>query len=147
MIEKKPITNLPDLSDLPPDVQEFVRGMAEEGIEVTPGRPDPNRSRPEPLRVNTSPGDALAVGRDEHGMLLGHKPNAAIALQEEEPIAELPDLSDLPPDVQELIRRLAKKGIEVTPGRPDSNRVLPEPLRLNTSLSAAVIEERDEYGR
>jgi hypothetical protein len=75
------------------------------------------------------------------------KPNGKIALHEYEPITELPDLSDLPPDVQQFVRRLAQKGIEVTPGRPETNRILPEPLRLNTSLSAAVIEERDEYGR
>jgi hypothetical protein len=40
---------------------------------------------------------------------------------------------------------MAEEGIEVTPGRPDPNRTLPEPLRADTSLSAAVLEERDEY--
>ncbi|HLL83958.1 MAG TPA: hypothetical protein VK420_14940 [Longimicrobium sp.] len=120
MMEDRPITDLPDLSDLPPDVQEFIRGLAEDGIEVTPGRPGSIRSRPE-LRLNACLTDAAS----------------------EE--LKLPDLSDLPPDAQEFIRGLAQDGIEVTPGRPNPNRILPEPLRANTSLSAAVIEEREEY--
>ena len=117
MLEKKPITNLPDLSDLPPDVQEFVRGLAEDGIEVRPGRPHRSRSEPGPFRM-----------------------------LEDEPIVELPDLSDLPPDLQEFVKGLAREGIEVTLGRPDPNRIMPEPLRANTSLTAAVLEEREEYG-
>lgn len=138
MTEDKRVADLPR-GHLPPDVEE---------IEVTPGRLDQNISTPEAPRLNTSPSAALVVGRDAHGAEFLHapKPNGKIALQEDEPITDLPDLSDLPPDVQGFIKRLAQKGIKVTPGRPDPNRVLPEPLRLNTSLSAAVIEERDEYG-
>jgi len=125
MMEDKPTTDLPDL---PPQVQGFVTGLAGDGLEIPPGRPHQNRPRPEPLTLD------------------GHKLRKTPA-REDEPITELPDMSDLPPDVQELIRRLAQNGIEVTPGRPVPNRILPEPLRANTSLSAAVIEERDEYGR
>jgi len=127
MLEKKPITNLPDLSDLPPDVQEFVRGLAADGIEVRPGRPKSNRSKP------------------------GHRQNTLSAgvcedrVHEYEPVIDLPDLSDLPPDLQEFIKGLAQEGIEVTLGRPDPNRIMPEPLRANTSLTAAVLEEREEY--
>lgn len=129
MLEDKPITNLPDLSDLPPDVQEFIRGLAADGIEVTPGRPSSNRPESEPLGLNTSVGEAIFEER----------------VLDDRPITDLPDLSDLPPDLQEFIRGMAEEGLEVTPGRPDPNRILPEPLRANTSLSAAVIEERDEY--
>jgi hypothetical protein len=78
-------------------------------------------------------------------MAYEHTPPRSFPMMEDKPITNLPDLSDLPPDVQEFIRGLAEDGIEVTPGRPDPNRPRPEPLRLNTSLSAAVIEERDEY--
>ncbi len=68
-------------------------------------------------------------------------------MMEDKPITDLPDLSDLPPDVQEFVRGLAEEGISVIlptlkPGEP-----LPEPIWLNTSLSDAIIEERDEYGR
>lgn len=127
MLEKKPITNLPDLSDLPPDVQESIRGVAEEGVEVRPGRPKSNRPKLG-LRRNTSLGAGVCEDR----------------VHEAEPI-ELPDLSDLPPDLQEFIKGLAQEGIEVTLGRPDPNRIMPEPLRANTSLTAAVLEEREEY--
>lgn len=118
----------PEMSELSLHVQEPARGSAEGGVEVTPGKPQQTSFRPEPLP------------------LPGHT-RAKMPALEDEPITDLPDLTDLPPEVQEFITRLAQRGIEVTPGRPDPNRILPEPLRLNTSLSAAVIEERDEYGR
>jgi hypothetical protein len=127
MMEDKPTTDLRDLSDLPPHVQEFARGLAGDGIDVTPGRPRSNHPKREPLRRNAS----LSEGIFED--------------LEDDPIINLPDLSDLAPDLQEFIRGMAKEGIEVTPGRPDPNRILPEPLRANTSLSAAVVEEREEY--
>ncbi|HEX8454813.1 MAG TPA: hypothetical protein VF647_22235 [Longimicrobium sp.] len=57
----------------------------------------------------------------------------------------LPDLSNLPPDVQAFITSLAEDGITVWPMRPAPNRPLPEPLHSNTSLTAAVLEEREEY--
>jgi hypothetical protein len=118
-----------DLAGLPPHVRGLVTGLAEDGIEVTPGRLHQNRPRPEPLTPEA------------------HLPTRNVPMREDEPITELPEMSDLPREVQEFITRLAQKGIKVTPGRPDPNRILPEPLRANTSLSAAVIEERDEYGR
>ncbi|HEX8208767.1 MAG TPA: hypothetical protein VF584_01175 [Longimicrobium sp.] len=85
------------------------------------------------------------LAKYDDGLLNRLQPSESIPMLEDEPAIELPDLSDLPPDVQEFIRGLAQEGIEVTPGRPVPNRILPEPLRANTSLSAAVIEEREEY--
>jgi hypothetical protein len=122
MMEDKPMTGLPDLP-----LRGFVTGLAEDGIEVTPARPRHNRPAPEPRTLEA------------------HKPTRKIPVREDEPVTELPEMGDLPPDVQEFIERLAKKGFKVRPGRPDPNRILPEPLWANTSLSAAVIEEREEY--
>lgn len=118
-----------DLAGPPPHVRGLATVLVEAGIEVTPGRLHQNLSRAEPLTPEA------------------HLPTRNIPMREDEPITELPEMSDLPGEVQEFVKRLARKGIKVTPGRPDPNRILPEPLRANTSLSAAVIEERDEYGR
>ncbi|HEX8672136.1 MAG TPA: hypothetical protein VF710_09615 [Longimicrobium sp.] len=60
---------------------------------------------------------------------------------------EVPDLTDVSPDLRGLIERLAEKGITAWPSKVKPGDPLPEPLRLNTSLSDAIIEERDEYGR
>ncbi len=66
-------------------------------------------------------------------------------MMEDKPVTDLPDLSDLPPHVQEFVRGLAEHGITVWPMKPRLSRARPEPLRANTSLTAAVLEERDEY--
>jgi hypothetical protein len=60
---------------------------------------------------------------------------------------EVPDLTDVPPDLRGLIERLAAKGITAWPSTVKPGDPLPEPFKLNTSLSDAIIEERDEYGR
>jgi hypothetical protein len=60
---------------------------------------------------------------------------------------EVPDLTDVSPELRGLIERLAAKGIKARPSTVKPGDPLLEPLRLNTSLSAAIIEERDEYGR
>jgi hypothetical protein len=70
----------------------------------------------------------------------------AFLMLKSETTPALSDLSNLPPDVQEFVKRLAEDGITVWPMRPVPNRPMPEPLRANTSLTAAVLEERDEYG-
>lgn len=55
------------------------------------------------------------------------------------------DYSHLSPELREFAERLTAAGMSfrlanVGPGDP-----LPEPIRANTSLSDAIIEERDEY--
>jgi hypothetical protein len=64
-----------------------------------------------------------------------------------DPGKQVPALTDVPPDLRGLIERLAAKGIKAWPSTAKPGDPLPEPFRLNTSLSDAIIEERDEYGR
>lgn len=56
-----------------------------------------------------------------------------------------PELPATPGDDRDFIRRLEEDGMTVWPSTAGPATPLPEPLRLNTSLSEAIIEERDEY--
>jgi hypothetical protein len=67
MPKTQPITDLPDLSHLPEDLREFIRGMAEDGIRVTPANRPPGYRFPEPIRANTSLSDAIIEERNEGG--------------------------------------------------------------------------------
>jgi hypothetical protein len=60
-------------------------------------------------------------------------------------ITESPDLRDVPDDLREFVERLAAAGITVRLATVGPDTPLWEPLRLRTSLSEAIIEERDEY--
>ena len=55
--------------------------------------------------------------------------------------------ADLPDDLREFIRNMAAEGITVTPAGIPPGYSFPEPLRANTSLSDAIIEERDQGWR
>lgn len=54
------------------------------------------------------------------------------------------DLRHLPDDLRKFIERLAANGIRATPPYIGADNPLPEPLRLRTSLSDAILEERYE---
>ena len=51
---------------------------------------------------------------------------------------------DPPPDLHVLAERLAAAGISVTLPIAGPEDELPEPLVIRTSLSTAIIEERDD---
>jgi hypothetical protein len=55
------------------------------------------------------------------------------------------DYSHLPADLRELAEGLTADGITFTLPNVGPNDPVPEPIHANTSLSAAIIEERDEY--
>jgi hypothetical protein len=60
------------------------------------------------------------------------------------PTTELPDLSNVPDELRELVEGLAADGITVRLATVGPDTPLWEPLRLRTSLSEAIIEERYE---
>jgi hypothetical protein len=64
-----------------------------------------------------------------------------------QPNTHLPSLSDLSDEHREFIERVAAAGMTITPARRRPGWTPPEPIRANTSLSDAIIEERDEGGR
>jgi hypothetical protein len=55
------------------------------------------------------------------------------------------DFSHLPADLREFAERLTAAGISFRLANVGPDDPLPEPIRANTSLSDAIIEERDEY--
>lgn len=58
------------------------------------------------------------------------------------------DPRHLPDDLRAFVEGLAEDGITVwLPISGDPDWELPEPIRANTSLSDAIIEERGEDGR
>lgn len=61
-----------------------------------------------------------------------------------QPITDLADLSD---EHREFIERVRAAGMTITPARRRPGWTPPEPVRANTSLSDAIIEEREEGGR
>lgn len=60
------------------------------------------------------------------------------------PTTELPDLSNVSDELRELVEGLAADGITVRLATVGPDTPLWEPLRLRTSLSEAIIEERYE---
>lgn len=54
------------------------------------------------------------------------------------------DLQSAPEDLRELLEALAAEGISATLPTAGPNDPLHEPLVVRTSLSAAIIEEREE---
>jgi hypothetical protein len=54
------------------------------------------------------------------------------------------DLQGAPEDLRELLEGLAAEGISATLPNVGPHDPLPEPLAVRTSLSAAIIEERNE---
>ena len=54
------------------------------------------------------------------------------------------DLQSAPDDLRDLLEGLAAEGISATLPTVGPDDPLPEPLVVRTSLSAAVIEERNE---
>jgi hypothetical protein len=55
------------------------------------------------------------------------------------------DFSHLPAELREFAEGMAAAGMSFTLANVGPDDPLPEPIRANTSLSDAIIEERDEY--
>lgn len=58
-------------------------------------------------------------------------------------IPAVADLQDVPEDLRELIKGLAADGIYATLPTAGPEDELPMPLSVRTSLSSAIIEERE----
>ena len=68
-------------------------------------------------------------------------------MPENQTIPAPPEPQNVPDDLREFVKRMAADGIAATPSNLPPGYQFPEPIRANTSLSDAIIEERDEYGR
>lgn len=55
-----------------------------------------------------------------------------------------PGVVDAPADLRDFLEALASEGISATLPTAGPNDPLPDPLAVRTSLSAAVLEEREE---
>lgn len=55
-----------------------------------------------------------------------------------------PDLDDAPADLRDFLEALASEGISASLPSVGPDNILPEPLAVRTSLSAAIVDARTE---